>query len=170
MTGERPVSQEEIDNLYEQLKEYAAAGGYYLNPDIDFAKALVAGILTNQRRYGYWSCPCRLANGSKEEDMDIICPCDYRDADVVEFGACYCGLYVAEAIARGIKKPASIPERRSPDMVLKKTERQVIRTDISSLPFPVWRCKVCGYLCARNNPPEICPICKARKERFEQFL
>jgi len=33
----------------------------------------------------------------------------------------------------------------------------------------VWRCRVCGYLCARNQPPQRCPICKATKERFEQF-
>jgi ferredoxin-thioredoxin reductase catalytic chain len=40
----------------------------------------------------------------------------------------------------------------------------------SSLPLPVWRCKVCGYLCARDSPPEVCPICKAKKERFEKFM
>jgi ferredoxin-thioredoxin reductase catalytic chain len=39
----------------------------------------------------------------------------------------------------------------------------------ASLAFPVWRCKVCGYLCARDGPPEVCPICKARKDRFERF-
>jgi ferredoxin-thioredoxin reductase catalytic chain len=38
------------------------------------------------------------------------------------------------------------------------------------LPLPVWRCRVCGYLCARDGPPEVCPICKARKERFERFM
>lgn len=38
------------------------------------------------------------------------------------------------------------------------------------LPLPVWRCKVCGYLCARDEPPELCPICKASKERFERFM
>jgi len=36
--------------------------------------------------------------------------------------------------------------------------------------LPVWRCTVCGYLCARNAPPEVCPICKAGKERFERFI
>ena len=38
------------------------------------------------------------------------------------------------------------------------------------LPFPVWRCKVCGYLCAREQPPGICPVCKAKKDRFERFI
>jgi len=33
----------------------------------------------------------------------------------------------------------------------------------------VWRCKVCGYLCAREKPPGVCPICKAQRERFEIF-
>jgi rubrerythrin len=33
----------------------------------------------------------------------------------------------------------------------------------------VWRCRVCGYLCARANPPETCPICKVSRDRFEPF-
>ena len=50
-----------------------------MNPDVEFTKELVKGILVNEKRYGYWNCPCRLASGNKEEDLDIICPCDYRD-------------------------------------------------------------------------------------------
>jgi ferredoxin-thioredoxin reductase catalytic subunit len=84
-----PVAPEEIDRLYEKLKKEAEAGGYHLNPDAEFTKALVKGLLTNEKRYGYQACPCRLAAGRKEEDLDIVCPCDYRDADVVEFDACY---------------------------------------------------------------------------------
>jgi rubrerythrin len=41
---------------------------------------------------------------------------------------------------------------------------------VFSLPLPVWRCKVCGYLCAREQPPGICPVCKAKKDRFERFI
>ncbi len=33
----------------------------------------------------------------------------------------------------------------------------------------VYRCTVCGYLCARDEPPDLCPICRAKKERFEEF-
>jgi rubrerythrin len=35
--------------------------------------------------------------------------------------------------------------------------------------MPMWRCTVCGYLCAREGPPDVCPICKVTKERFERF-
>ena len=83
------VASEEVDRLYERLKKEAEAGGYHLNPDVEMTRALVKGLLTNEKRYGYQACPCRLASGRKEEDLDIVCPCDYRDADVVEFDACY---------------------------------------------------------------------------------
>ena len=35
--------------------------------------------------------------------------------------------------------------------------------------LPVWRCKVCGYLAARETAPKVCPICKASQDRFELF-
>ena len=96
------------------IKTDAEKNGYNLNPDEEFAKNLVRGLLKNEQRYGYRACPCRLASGIKEEDLDIVCPCDYRDADIEEHGACYCALYVNEAIAIGKQKVAPIPERRPP--------------------------------------------------------
>jgi ferredoxin-thioredoxin reductase catalytic chain len=83
------VSESEISSLYDQLKKDAEQYGYHLNPDIEMTRDLVKGILVNAKRYGYWNCPCRLATGNKADDLDIICPCDYRDADVLEFGTCF---------------------------------------------------------------------------------
>ncbi len=79
----------DIDGRYKRLNKDAEDGGYHLNPDADFTRDLVKGLITNEGRYGYPACPCRLASGNKEEDLDIICPCDYRDADVAGYGACY---------------------------------------------------------------------------------
>lgn len=165
------IDQGKIDQLYQKLYKEAEEGGYNLNPDIEFTKALVESLLVNEGRYGYQACPCRLASGKKAEDLDIICPCDYRDADLTDYGACYCGLYVSEKIAVGEGKAGSIPERRLLKEERKKMEEEKKKEiTISNLPLPVWRCKVCGYLCARENPPEICPVCKAKKERFERFM
>jgi len=83
------ITQEEIDRLYDRLKNEAEAGGYRLNPDALFTRDLVKGLIVNERRYGYWACPCRLASGNKRDDLDIICPCDYRDPDLAEHGCCY---------------------------------------------------------------------------------
>jgi ferredoxin-thioredoxin reductase catalytic subunit len=164
--------EKDIDRIYGIIKKEAESGGYFLNPDVDFTKNLVRGLLKNEQRYGYRACPCRLASGIKTEDLDIICPCNYRDPDLDEFGACYCALYVSEVIAGGKKHADPVPERRPPrsERGKKSAEYSLSATPFNSLPFPVWRCTVCGYLCAREQPPEICPICKVKKEPFERFI
>jgi Ferredoxin-thioredoxin reductase, catalytic subunit len=99
------VSDEDVDRLVQDLAREAEAGGYRLNPDRMFTRALVRGLLSNRERYGYISCPCRLASGNREDDLDIICPCDYRDLDLTEYGACYCGLYVTADVEAGCAPP-----------------------------------------------------------------
>jgi len=80
-------------------------------------------------------------------------------------------LYVTAAVVSGKKEFTPIPERRPPlEIRRQKMKEEKAKPNIASLPLPVWRCKVCGYLCARDAPPEVCPICKAKKERFERFL
>ena len=178
---DRPGS-EDVKDLYVRLASEASSGGYHLNPDGEFTLDLVEALITNIQRYGYQSCPCRLASGSRDKDLDIICPCDYRDPDLNEFGSCYCALYVSEEIARGEREAQAIPERRpshrnssqdggrgrggrAPDGATGR-----LSDSEEELPYPVWRCAVCGYLCAREHPPEKCPICKADKDRFQKFL
>jgi ferredoxin-thioredoxin reductase catalytic subunit len=171
MNKEIKISDATVSALREKLQREAEASGYHLNPDREFTLELVKSLLVNQERYGYPACPCRLAAGKKANDLDIICPCDYRDADLNEFGACFCALYVAQEVLEGQRQVASIPERRPP-----ASQRRAMQLDVSGsvisgkLSLPVWRCKVCGYLCARGEPPDICPICKANKDRFERFM
>jgi ferredoxin-thioredoxin reductase catalytic subunit len=166
------ITEAAIEAAYAAYKSDAEKNGYRLNPDEEFVKNLIRGLLKNEQRYGYRACPCRLASGIKEQDLDVVCPCDYRDVDLEEHGACYCALYVNEAIASGKQKVAPIPERRPPRSERMKAGAVKVAstTERPALPLPVWRCKVCGYLCAREQPPGICPICKATKERFERFV
>jgi ferredoxin-thioredoxin reductase catalytic subunit len=165
------IDPKEIDILYRELAADAAASGSHLNPDKEFARELLRGLIANEKRYGYRSCPCRLASGNKEEDLDIICPCDYRDADVGECGTCFCALYVSEAVSNGTGAPCSIPERRPAQRKGPAHGKGPSGYEMcGSRAYPVWRCRVCGYLCAREAPPERCPICKAREDRFEKFL
>jgi ferredoxin-thioredoxin reductase catalytic chain len=199
---DRPeVTPEEVERLTRRLDAEAESAGYHLNPNKEFTRGLVEGLIVNERRYGYWACPCRLATGKKSEDLDIICPCDYRDADLAEYGTCFCALYVSQEVIDGKRKATRVPERRPPELQgasetppapgpasggaasgaasapsRAQTPPQKEGAPSSGLPaptglkYPIWRCKVCGYLCARDGPPEVCPICKAKKERFERFL
>lgn len=164
------VSDREITERYDRLFREAEEGGYHLNPDVPFTRNLVQGLLVNEKRYGYQACPCRLAIGRREEDLDIICPCDYRDSDLNEYGACYCALYVSTAVLKGKEPVRSIPERR-PSRSERMAQKELQRVkEPPVLSHPVWRCRVCGYLCAMKDPPLTCPICKATQDRFERFM
>jgi rubrerythrin len=70
-------------------------------------------------------------------------------------------------VVAGKKELTPVPERRPPDA----KDRAQFKTAPAgaTTPYPVWRCRVCGYLCARETPPETCPVCKASKDRFEPF-
>jgi ferredoxin-thioredoxin reductase catalytic chain len=164
------ITAEQVDRACRRLREDAERYGYRLNPDDSFTVELVRSLLVNEGRYGYRACPCRLASGVRREDRDIICPCDYRDSDLAEYHACYCGLYVSEQIARGERSLEPVPERRPPEEERMKEAEASAGPAPSGLSLPVWRCKVCGYLCAREEPPGTCPICKADKDRFERFM
>ncbi len=164
------------DTLRQRLEIYDRRG-YHLNPDRAFTDSLLDGLLVNEGRYGYQSCPCRLATGVEENDRDIVCPCDYRDPDLNEYEACYCGLYVSQALIDSGGEIRPIPERRQSrevrqkmtDQKTKSTETTAAGESCDNLAYPVWRCDVCGYLAARDEAPEICPICGAKKDRFSRF-
>jgi ferredoxin-thioredoxin reductase catalytic chain len=100
------------EKLYEILTKYAESKGIHLNRDKEYVLDILSGLLTNEGRYGYRSCPCRLASGVKEKDKDIICPCVYRDPDIRDFGSCYCALYVSGDWNDGKIKHVRVPERR----------------------------------------------------------
>lgn len=166
-----PPSDEEIEARWKKLDREAEEGGYHLNDDREFTKSLVRGLLVNEKRFGYPSCPCRVSMGNREEDRDIICPCDYRDPDLDQYHACYCALYVSDAVLKHQLTVSCIPERRPPRSQRKAGAfPQQGPVTGQQLPFPVWRCRVCGYLCAREAPPLTCPVCKATKDRFERFM
>ena len=157
--------EKEVDRIYLTIKKEAESGGYFLNPDVDFTKNLVRGLLKNEQRYGYRACPCRLASGKKEEDLDIICPCNYRDPDLDDFGACYCALYVNEAIAGGKTHAVTVPERRPPRSERGK-KNAVPPLSTAPLPSCHYRSGVvlsAGISAPANSHRESAPSAKSKK-------
>jgi ferredoxin-thioredoxin reductase catalytic subunit len=160
----------------------ARSRGYFLNPNPDFLNDLLEGLRQNEERYGYPSCPCRLAMGNFEIDRDIICPCDYRDPDCEEYGCCYCALFVVKDAYEGNITLGPVPERRPLEKqtrayggdLPKVVEGQPVRVEttvqrISEPKRKLWYCRQCGYVCFREDPPYICPICKAKRDMFAEM-
>jgi len=105
----------EAEKLYETLKKIQEPKGYLFNKDKNRVIELLESLLVNKQRYGYMSCPCRLASGDRENDKDIFCPCLYREEDVREYGSCYCNLYVSRDWNEERIPHDYVPERRPPD-------------------------------------------------------
>lgn len=105
------------EELFEKLRPIQEKQGNYFNVDMDMTLPLLESLLTNKERYGRMTCPCRLAQEDYEKDKDIICPCVYREPDLKEFGACYCGLYVTKEWNDGTIEHNYVPERRPGSMI-----------------------------------------------------
>jgi ferredoxin-thioredoxin reductase catalytic chain len=174
-----------LEKVRQRAQADANTYGYSLHPDPDFLNDLLEGLRTNEERYGYPSCPCRLASGNFELDRDIICPCDYRDPDVQEFGCCYCALFMRKDLHEGKTPVRPIPERRPPEkqarayatstgapVPAEKTRVMTKATakEPSQIKKRLWYCKQCGYVCFREDPPYVCPVCKAKREMFEPVI
>jgi len=171
-----------LEKVRQRAEADARTNGCYLNPDQGFLNDLFDGLKQNEERYGYPSCPCRLATGRFELDRDITCPCDYRDPDVAEYGCCYCALYVRKDVFEGKTSIQPIPERRpkekqdrahglAVESSLEKASATaaVMAKKTPEIKMKMWYCKQCGYVCFREEPPYICPICKAKKEMFARL-
>jgi ferredoxin-thioredoxin reductase catalytic subunit/rubredoxin len=170
-----------LEEVRKRAEADAKTYGYYLTPQPDLLTGFLEGLKTNEDRYGYPLCPCRLTSGSFEYDRDIICPCDYRDPDVAQYGSCYCRLYVNKQVYESQNLP-EVPERRPPEKMARAYGTQTTPAKQApegetakalkaqpTVKKKLWYCKQCGYVVFREDPPYVCPICKAKKELFAEI-
>jgi len=174
-----------IEEVRRRAEADARTYGYYLTPQPDLLQGFLEGLKTNEDRYGYPLCPCRLASGIFEFDRDIICPCDYRDPDVAQYGSCYCRLYVNKQVYESQVLP-EVPERRPLEKQGRAYGAQATAAKQAAESAPekqpvaagkaqptvkkkLWYCKQCGYVVFREDPPYVCPICKAKREIFAEI-
>ena len=115
-----PQWEQELQKYSDALRKFAAKTNHQLNPDEKYLKLIFEGLLMNRKRFGYASCPCRIASGVLEEDRDIICPCTYREPDLADFGRCLCGLYVNEKYISGTMGHTPFPDRRKIQRIPRK--------------------------------------------------
>ncbi len=68
---------------------------FILNTDEDLVSMVISGLLDNEKEYGLKLCPCRLRDGTRQRDLELICPCNFKIQDVWENeGRCWCGLFI----------------------------------------------------------------------------
>ncbi len=86
------MNREEILKAFQAFTE---KNDFELNAEKEFLGKLIDGILENEKRFGLKLCPCRIRDGTKERDLLLICPCNFKAQDTWrEQGRCWCGLFV----------------------------------------------------------------------------
>ncbi|MEJ2250855.1 MAG: ferredoxin-thioredoxin reductase catalytic domain-containing protein [Candidatus Lokiarchaeota archaeon] len=102
--------------MLEYCRTVSEKNDWILQKDEQTLNDLLEGLVENKKRYGYQSCPCRMASGKRQLDRDIICPCNYAlNNDVQEYGSCYCNLFMKKNFYEGHNPGdfTQVPENRS---------------------------------------------------------
>lgn len=77
------------------LERFAAGNEFMLNPEREKVEMLLEGALSNEENHGMKYCPCRLTTKDFEEDLKLVCPCNFLVHKTYrEQGECWCGLFV----------------------------------------------------------------------------
>jgi ferredoxin-thioredoxin reductase catalytic chain len=85
------------EDFREAIERFTAGNEFMVNPDKEKVGTLLQGIFENERNHGLKYCPCRLCTKDWEEDLKIICPCNFLVHETYKGkkdGECWCGLFV----------------------------------------------------------------------------
>ena len=90
----------EAEGLRKVWGAFTENNDFILNPDKEHVDFIINGVLENEKRYGLKLCPCRLRDGSREKDLELICPCNFKihstwlNPKEGMKPMCWCGLFV----------------------------------------------------------------------------
>jgi ferredoxin-thioredoxin reductase catalytic subunit len=94
----RGKNQYRLEEFLGLLRDFAAHHDFILNPDEEHVAFTLEGVLRNERQKGLKYCPCRVPSGDFEQDLSLICPCNFQAQETwSEQGRCWCGLFVDPA-------------------------------------------------------------------------
>ena len=83
------------DKFLQAIEKFTEKSEFKINPDTKRVKMLIEGIFNNEKNHGLKYCPCRLITKDIEEDLKLVCPCNFLIHETYkENGECWCGLYV----------------------------------------------------------------------------
>jgi ferredoxin-thioredoxin reductase catalytic chain len=86
------MNREKLKKAWEMFTE---KNYFMLNPDDNHVDMVVKGVLENEKKFGLKLCPCRLRDGSRNTDLELICPCNFKIQEKWKNkGECWCGLFV----------------------------------------------------------------------------
>jgi len=90
----------EPEELRKAWENFTQNNDFKLNPDKNHVDFVINGVLENERKCGLKFCPCRLRDRTREKDLELICPCNFKIHETWMnprkgmIPMCWCGLFV----------------------------------------------------------------------------
>jgi len=75
------------------MEKYCEQNGYVINPNWMMATNLKSNLCEMDATFGKRYCPCFEPSGDKELDKKMMCPCEYVEDEIKEYGTCHCALF-----------------------------------------------------------------------------
>jgi ferredoxin-thioredoxin reductase catalytic chain len=97
ITGAAAEGEFNKEDFIRAIQKLAEGQEFMVNPDRPRLETLFEGVFNNERNHGLKYCPCRLMTKEFEEDLKIVCPCNFLIHETykgVEKGECWCGMFI----------------------------------------------------------------------------
>ncbi len=75
------------------MEKFCEQKGYAINPSWMMATNLKSNLCEMEATFGKRYCPCFEPSGDKELDKKMMCPCEYIEDEIAEYGTCHCALF-----------------------------------------------------------------------------
>ena len=82
-----------VKKQHRWIVKYAAQKNYALNPNPMMSKNLEVWLSEMEATFGKRNCPCFEPSGDAALDKKMLCPCEYIDDEIEEYGTCHCALF-----------------------------------------------------------------------------
>lgn len=75
------------------LEKYCEQKNYALNPSWMMTTNLKSNLCEMEATFGKRYCPCFEPSGDEVLDKKMMCPCEFIDDEIAEYGTCHCALF-----------------------------------------------------------------------------
>ena len=75
------------------MEKYCAQKGYAINPNWMMATNLKSNLCEMEATFGKRYCPCFEPSGDAVLDKKMMCPCEFVEDEIAEYGTCHCALF-----------------------------------------------------------------------------
>lgn len=85
--------KQEVKKQHRWITKYTAQKNYALNPSWMMSTNLEIWLSEMEATFGKRYCPCFEPSGDAELDKKMLCPCEFIDDEIAEYGTCHCALF-----------------------------------------------------------------------------